>query len=157
MSRFWKVIDSIEFENFEECVSEYEKNYKLSPWVDDIIRINRYEFNTTALPLCLIRKKVADFGFDCPTELHKIYNEIENVGFQLVPPEIAFFSRKLYLEQPTGEWLRFATPLDAMIDSDGVPHLAKLGAALEQHFIETYWAYKDAIFYPDNEFVVVAK
>ena len=89
--------------------------------------------------------------------MHKIYDAIENAGFKLVPREIAIFSRKLYLEQPTGEWLRFATPLDAMIDSDGVPHLAKLGAALGHHFIETYWAYKNAIFCPDNEFVVMAK
>ena len=157
MSRFWKEIGSIEFDSFAECAAEYGKNYKLSPWIEDILRTNIYEFNTTALPIRLLRMKVADFGFDCPTELHKIYDEIENAGFQLVPPEIAIFSRKLYLEQPTGEWLRFATPLDAMIDSDGVPHLAKLGSALGHYFIETYWAYKNAIFYPDNEFVVVAK
>ena len=157
MSGVWREINSIEFATFEECAAEYKKNYKLSPWIHDILRENSYEFDKTAFPIRLLRKKVADFGFKGPTELHKIYREIETAGFQLVPPEIAIFSRKLYLDQPTGEWLRFATPLDAMIDSDGVPHLLKLGAALGHHFIETYWAYKNAIFYPDNEFVVVEK
>ena len=37
---------------------------------------------------------------------------------------------------------------------DGIPHLPKLGCALGKYFIETYWAYPDAIFHPHNEFVV---
>ena len=36
----------------------------------------------------------------------------------------------LYKNQPRGEWLRIAVPLDSMIDSDGIPHLKKLGSAL---------------------------
>ena len=42
----------------------------------------------------------------------------------------------------------------SMIDTDGIPHLPKLGCALGKYFIETYWAYPDAIFHPHNEFVV---
>ena len=45
-------------------------------------------------------------------------------------PEIALICRELYYEQPTGEWLRFATPFNSMVDSDGVSHLPKLGKAL---------------------------
>ena len=41
-----------------------------------------------------------------------------------------------------------------MIDRDNVPHLPKLGKALNKLFIETYWSYKGAIFHPKNEFVV---
>ena len=41
-----------------------------------------------------------------------------------------------------------------MIDTDGVPHLPKLGSALNKIFIETYWAYKGAIFHPHNEFII---
>ena len=41
-----------------------------------------------------------------------------------------------------------------MIDSDGVPHLPKLGRALNKNFIETYWSYPNAIFHPHNEFIV---
>ena len=44
-----------------------------------------------------------------------------------------------------------------MIDSDGVPHLPKLGKALNKYFIETYWSYPHAIFHPHNEFVVCKK
>ena len=157
MHHVWKQIDSIEFDSFEECVTEYKQNYKLSPWIHDIIKKNSYEFDKTTFPIRLVRIKLIDFGFECPTELQEVYDAIETAGFQLVPPEIAIFSRKLYTEQPTGEWLRFATPLNSMIDSDGVPHLPKLGKALGYYFIETYWSYKNAIFHPNNEFVVVAK
>ena len=34
----------------------------------------------------------------------------------------------------------------SMVDSDNVPHLPKLGKALNKFFIETYWAYPGAIF-----------
>ena len=62
-----------------------------------------------------------------------------------------------YKIQPKGEWLRFATPLNSMIDEDGVPHLPKLGSALGFLFIETYWSYPDAIFHPHNDFIVLKK
>ena len=44
--------------------------------------------------------------------------------------------------------------MTSMVDSDNVPHLPKLGKALNKMFIETYWAYPGAIFHPHNEFVV---
>ena len=44
-----------------------------------------------------------------------------------------------------------------MIDTDGVPHLPKLGSALGKKFIETYWSYPHAIFHPHNDFVVAKK
>ena len=47
-----------------------------------------------------------------------------------------------------------AVPLDSMIDSDGVPHLPKLGKGLGKLFIETYWSYPGAIFHPHNDFIV---
>ena len=71
-----------------------------------------------------------------------------------MPPEIAFILRMEYKNQPTSEWLRIATPLNSMIDRDGIPHLPKLGSALGNYYIETYWAWPEAIFHPHNEFLV---
>jgi len=68
--------------------------------------------------------------------------------------EYAIYTRLIYDEQPTGEWLRIAVPFASMIDSDGVPHLPKLGKGLGKFFIETYWSYPDAIFHPHNDFIV---
>ena len=73
----------------------------------------------------------------------------------MVSPDIALRARFLYKEQKKGEWLRFAVPMKSMIDSDNVPHLPKLGKALGQYFIETYWSYPQAVFHPHNEFVVM--
>ena len=72
-------------------------------------------------------------------------------------PEIALILRGDYTEQPKTEWLRVATPLNAMIDRDGVPHLPKLGSALGNLYVETYWAWPEAIFHPHNEFIVEKK
>ena len=72
----------------------------------------------------------------------------------MIEPEIAIYLRCLYKKQPKGEWLRIAVPFNSMIDSDGVPHLPKLGSALGKLFIETYWSYPGAIFHPHNDFLV---
>ena len=50
-----------------------------------------------------------------------------------------------------------AVDFKSMIDSDGVPHLPKLGRALGKNFIETYWSYPGAIFHPHNDFLVMKK
>jgi len=65
---------------------------------------------------------------------------------------VAIYSRLIYKKQKVGEWIRFATPLNSMIDTDKVPHLPKLGRALGFFFLETYWSYPKAIFHPKNKF-----
>ena len=75
----------------------------------------------------------------------------------MVNPEYALLLRIIYKDQKTGEWLRIATPFNSLIDKDKVPHLPKLGRALNKYFIETYWSYKKAVFHPHNEFVVMKK
>lgn len=155
MEKIWKKVEKVSFTNCNELLENLKKNnFKVSPWIEDIVKKNNYKFVNNNFPIKLVRKYVKDLGFDKPVELETIYNQIEKKGYSLVPPEIAIYSRTIYNEQPTGEWLRFATPLNSMIDSDGVPHLPKLGRALNKYFIETYWSYPEAIFHPHNEFVV---
>lgn len=101
--------------------------------------------------------KVKDLGFKKPITLSKIYSRLKKFNLSLVLPEICLLARLSYFEQRRGEWLRFATPLESLIDSDGIPHLPKLGCALKKYFIETYWSYPKAIFHPHNKFVVIKK
>tara|TARA_B100000029_G_scaffold291008_1_gene284587 strand:- start:1060 stop:1548 length:489 start_codon:yes stop_codon:yes gene_type:complete len=156
MSKIWKSIESIDYKDCGDCIKDFKnKNYKLSPWIENIVKNKNFKFLNYDFPIQLIRKNVKDLGFEGPTELEKIYNKVKSVGLKLVPPEIAILCRMYYEEQETGEWLRFATPMDSMIDSDGVPHLPKLGKALGLYFIETYWSYPKAIFHPHNEFVFI--
>ena len=158
MEKIWKEITKINFSTCEDCLKELKKNnFRVSPWIEDIVKRNNYKFSNYKFPIKLVRKYVRDFGFDKPVELEIIYKEIKKLGYDLVPPEIAIYVRSMYKEQPTGEWLRFATPLNSMIDSDGVPHLPKLGKALGLVFVETYWSYPGAIFHPHNDFVVQKK
>ena len=50
-----------------------------------------------------------------------------------------------------------ATPIGgrASIIANGFKASFKLGKALGKYFIETYWSYPNAIFFPHNEFVVL--
>ena len=132
-----------------------KKNIHVSPWIEDIARNKKNKIIITKKTIYLFRIKVSALGFKKPTQLKNIYKKIKQKGFKLVPPDIAIRSRLQYPEQKTGEWLRFATPMKSLIDSDGVPHLPKLGKALNSLFIETYWSYPKAIFHPHNEFVVM--
>jgi hypothetical protein len=153
MATTWKTIQGFNCTSVGECINELKQDgYNVSEWITDIG--NKLEVKKHNYPVNLFRVKVSDFGFTGPCKLKDIYKKFSNEGFNLVSPDIAILTRFLYDEQPTGEWLRIATPLDSMIDSDGVPHLPKLGKGLGMFFIETYWSYPDAIFHPHNEFIV---
>jgi len=154
-NNYWLKIEKFPYRSSKECYKEMiKKNIKVSPWIKNIIDKYDYKFDENKLPILLSRIFVKDLGINSPTTLKQIYLEIEKKGLHLVEPEIAIFSRLLYLNQPKGEWLRFATDFSSMVDTDGVPHLPKLGKALGLSFIETYWSYPEAVFHPHNEFVV---
>lgn len=155
MTKLWKTIEIKNYKNVAQCIKELkrEKVY-VSVWIDDIVKNNKNKIKITNKKMDLYRIKVSSLGFSKPTTLQKIYKEFKKKKFKCVPPDIAIRARLFYKEQKTGEWLRFATPMNSMIDSDNVPHLPKHGKALGKYFIETYWSYPGAVFHPHNEFVV---
>ena len=153
MKKPWKIIDGFNYGSVMECVEDLQiKGYKASEWITDIAK--KLEVKQDKYPIELFRVKASDLGFNDACKLQEIYERIYSEGFCTISPEIAILTRLLYDEQPNKEWLRIATPLDSMIDSDGIPHLPKLGKGLGMCFIETYWSYPDAIFHPHNDFVV---
>jgi hypothetical protein len=153
----WKVIDKIQFRDTYHCIKFLKKKkYQLSPWIIDIFSKNK-KYSKNKFPKIFYRIKVIELGFKKPVQLNKIYKKIKDKGFSLVAPSMALYIRTIYDEQKKGEWLRFATPMNGMVDSDGIPHLPKLGKALNLLFLETYWSYKNAIFHPHNEFIVQGK
>jgi hypothetical protein len=152
----WIKIRKDEIISLEQELNELKKNgYVLSDWLVDIYgrKINK----NFEKDISLARVKVSDINIKKPIKLSELYNEFNEHGLGLVDPQTALYIRRLYLDQPKGEWLRIAVPFDSMIDSDGVPHLPKLGFALNKYYMETYWAWPDAIFHPHNEFVVSIK
>ena len=156
MTKVWKILKPKKYKNIIECIDILKKKkIYVSPWIEDVARNKKNKITITNKTIYLFRIKVSALGFKKPTQLKSIYKKIKQKGFKLVPPDIAIRSRLQYPEQKTGEWLRFATPMKSLIDSDGVPHLPKLGKALNSLFIETYWSYPKAIFHPHNEFVVM--
>ncbi len=131
-----------------------KKGVILSPWIENIFFNKKNRIKLSKHNVDLYKIKVKNLGFLKPTTLQKIYKRIIQSGYKLVEPDLALRARLHYKNQKKGEWLRFATPFNSMIDTDGVPHLPKLGRALNKYFIETYWSYKKAIFHPHNEFIV---
>jgi len=156
MPKIWKTIKPKKYKNIKQCLKDLKKNnFKISAWIENVIKNKKNKILITKKKVYLYRIKVSSLGFSKPTSLNKIYKKLKKNKFLLVPPDIALRTRFYYKEQKTGEWLRFATPMKSMIDTDNVPHLPKLGKALGQYFIETYWSYPKAIFHPHNEFVVM--
>ena len=155
MENSWKIIKECKFSNMNECVeSLLKKNYKVSHWIKDIAKRTKTDLESIKFPIILTRIKVSELGIKSATTLKTIYNLLEKENFKLINPLISINLRFYYDEQPKGEWLRIAVPFNSMIDSDGVPHLPKLGHGLGMYFLETYWSYPDSIFHPHNEFIV---
>jgi len=156
MFKIWKIIPPSEYKSLVDCIKDLKKNkVNISPWIEDIVKNKRNKLIISRKKAILYRVKVKELGFKKPTELKEIYKKIKKNNFNLVSLDIALRARVYYKEQKKGEWLRFATAHNSLIDRDGVPHLPKLGKALGQLFIETYWSYPKAIFHPRNEFVVM--
>lgn len=154
MKNIWKTIDNFHFKEMSSCTNYLiQKNYEVSLWIQDISNRDKSTFLFNR-KINLARVSLNQLGFNSATKLKDVYQAYEKFGFKTVDPIIAIYTRLIYDEQPTGEWLRISVPLDSMVDSDGVPHLPKLGKGLGKLFIETYWSYPDAIFHPHNEFVV---
>jgi hypothetical protein len=152
--KVWKTITNLNYDNSKDLLSDLKKkNFKTSPWIDDIFGKKKIDLTIIKLPINLYRVSLKDLNFNKQTELEKVYEKAKKLNLKPVDPVIALVCRELYLDQPKGEWLRFATPFNSMIDSDGVPHIPKLGKALNLFFIETYWSYPQAIFHPHNEFI----
>lgn len=154
----WKMLEKPPYATGGEYLAALtERGYRVSDWIIDIVsRTNTV--TQTGWPLPLVRVSLASLGFTGPTHLSDFYDAAvgeHGAGFENPSPEVALAVRFLYDEQPTGEWLRIGTKLDAMIDSDGVPHLPKLGKALGRYYIESYWSYPKAVFHPHNEFVLI--
>ena len=155
MIKSWKILNKPKYKNISQCLIDLKKNKViLSHWIIDIIKNRKNKIKITNAKVRLYRIKVKDLGFKKPTTLKLIYKKVKKLNYKLVPVDIALRSRLFYKNQKKGEWLRIATEMKSMVDSDNVPHLPKLGKALNKFFIETYWAYPGAIFHPHNEFVV---
>ena len=136
MRKTWLKINKYKFISLKDRGLKMlnSKNFKTSPWINNIIRKYKFTLKKKELPITLVKIKVKDLGFSKPTQLKKIYIKAKKKGFKLVSPEVAIYSRILFKKQKKGEWIRFATPLKSMIDTDGVPHLPKLGKALGVFF-----------------------
>lgn len=155
--KLWKLLKKPPYESgYQYCDELVAKGYRLSDWITDVALKPGFVIKEVQWPLPLVRVRLEMFGFRGPTTLETFYGAALGEGFENPPPESALALRFEYDEQPKGEWLRVATKMDAMIDSDNVPHLPKLGAALGRFYLETYWAYPNAIFHPHNEFVMIA-
>jgi hypothetical protein len=157
VSKIWKTIEFKKYKDLNHFIKDLKKNSNISVWIEDIVRNKKNKISFTKKRINLYRIKVASLGFKKPVTLRKIYKKLKEKNYSCVPPDVALRSRFVYKEQKNGEWLRIATPLKSMIDSDNVPHLPKLGKALGKYFTETYWSYPGAIFHPHNEFVVTKK
>ena len=126
-------IKDFPFMNGKELIRELKNNkIILSPWIEDIFE----------------KKKFTNTKKFLPYRIYKIHLKKDlNVNKQI-------YLKDIYKKLKIGSWIRYATPMNSMIDRDGIPHLPKAGFALGKNFLETYWSYPKAVFHPHNIFFV---
>ena len=157
---FFLKINNFPFKNGNDLLITLKKNkIMLSPWIEDyLLKKKNFQKIDKLLPCKLYKIHLKnDLNIKNEIFLKDIYKSIKIKGYSLIQPEIALYSRIFIKQKKLGSWIRFATPLNSMIDSDGVPHLPKIGYALKKYFLETYWAYPKAVFHPHNYFIVCKK
>ena len=125
----FKKIKKIPFKNVDACLRQVKKNSFTSPWIENIFIKKKIKYSNYK-NLEIHRVKLKNLNFKKPTKLKIVYKKFKKLNYELISPEIALYLRLIYKNQPKGEWLRISVPFDSMIDSDGVPHLPKLGRAL---------------------------
>ena len=131
-----------------------KKKIIFSPWIENILykkKFNKKKFLPVELVLINLKK---DLGIKKTIYLRDVYKILKTKKLKLLKPEIALYAATKIKIKKKGTWHRFATPLNSMIDSDGIPHLPKIGYALNCYFVETYWSYPKAVFHPHNSFIV---
>ena len=157
IKNYFLKINDFPFKKGKNLLFKLKKNKIIvSPWIEDYLLKQKFFLNSEDLYPCKLYKIHLRNDLNVKKEifLKDVYKLIKKKGYQLVRPEIALYSRIFIKQKKLGTWIRFATPLNSMIDSDGVPHLPKIGFALDKYFLETYWAYPKAIFHPHNYFIV---
>jgi hypothetical protein len=153
-------INKFPFKEGKNLLIKLKKNkIVVSPWIEEYLLRQIFFSNTHEVCPCKLYKihLKKDLGVKKEIFLKDVYKLIKKNGYQLIRPEIALYSRIFIKQKKLGTWIRFATPLNSMIDSDGIPHLPKIGYALNRYFLETYWAYPRAVFHPHNYFIVCKK
>jgi hypothetical protein len=150
------VIKNFPFKNGKELLLKLKKNKIVySPWIEDIISKKNFSGNHKHLPYKIYKVHLKkDLNITKEVYLKDVYKKLKMKGYKLVKPEFAIYSRLFMKDIKKGTWIRFATPMNSMIDKDGIPHLPKAGFALGKCFLETYWSYPKAIFHPHNVFFV---
>lgn len=96
----------------------------------------------------------SEFGFEDAFTLESILNRLQWLNFRPAHPAVAFRGRRFYKDKSPGCPARVLGELSSLIDSDGVPHLPKYVCGLGRQHIETYWAWPQATFQPDDVFIV---
>ena len=150
-------IENFKFKNSNAILKILDKKFILSPWIINTFRKVKLK-KKYQLPIKVVEINLKkDLNILKPTYLQIIHRKLKKHGYELISPEIAMYTC-LFLEiKKPGKWIRFATPLQSLVDDDGIPHLPKLGFGLKKKYIETYWAYKKAVFHPHNNFIVLKK
>ena len=54
MEKIWKKVEKINFLTCSELLEELKRNnFKVSPWIEDIVKKNNYKFNNNKFPIKL--------------------------------------------------------------------------------------------------------
>tara|TARA_B110000211_G_scaffold233305_1_gene299159 strand:+ start:8523 stop:9002 length:480 start_codon:yes stop_codon:yes gene_type:complete len=156
VKKFYLEIKHFPFKNGKELILELKKNkIILSPWIEDIFEKKKFKNPKKFLPYKIYKIHLKeDLNVNKQIYLKDIYKKLKAKGYKTVEPHFAIYSRLFIKNLKKGTWIRYATPMNSMIDSDGIPHLPKGGSALGKKFLETYWSYPKAIFHPHNIFFV---
>jgi hypothetical protein len=125
---------------------------EVSIWVEDIAP--RLQAQQTETRYELVDLTGQDLGFDERFTLKECRQKSLSQGFSPVQPLVALMGGLFFQNDEAGVPIRVLGRADDFVDSDGIKHLPKYVTGLGSRHVETYWAWENAVFNPDDRFIV---
>lgn len=137
----------------KELIKEIkDAGIKISDYAKSML-LNKAEFIPTKNKedMTLVRLSVGDLGFKTSATITQIFEQAEELGLELCPPDTGPHYRLKYRNQPLNEWFRIG--IKPITDSGGDPDVWDVARDDDGLWLGHDWAGPDGTWDPDYEFV----
>lgn len=137
----------------KELIKEIkDAGIKISDYAKSML-LNKAEFIPTKNKedMTLVRLSVGDLGFKTSATITQIFEQAEELGLELCPPDTGPHYRLKYRNQPLNEWFRIG--IKPITDSDGGPYVWDVGRRGDGLWLDDRWADPDDTWIPGIKFV----
>lgn len=132
-----------------------DEGHKFSEWAKDLFNQKKFPLATEERTIELHTATVAELGFPKGATVKDIYAKLDQLGYGICPHETAVQLRRVYKDQPMGEWRIVVT--EPVTDSDGDLVVLSVGRLSDGSWVGRGYADPGDVWYADYHLVFCRK